>query len=355
MLVNPYKIREPEAFRGFVEGVQSLQLYMRTNASAQLEEAEEQLNDALAVEPDFAAAQYYKAVALIHGRHAEEAAKILERLNQEEVPFKIEVLYNLAFAYGKTYRYTQVNLALETIEEAEELATEQHKPDLQLMAKALRAWVKAVLGAYPFYHIEDAQEREADFQKRQKKYLPEAVELADSVLRDSASKSFSAEASLAARVEANNAAGGALMYMGVHSARFGESTEELWKRAEAYYDDALQLHPRNVRVLDDKATLYLMRACRAMRQEKAQEAKQFGRTAREIQDRSLRYHRHDRFRYYQLAQILAVLEEWDQAKIEAEHILKEPGAVSPQSAEKLLTLIDAHDRDAIAKKYQTEE
>lgn len=357
MLVNPYQISEPEAFRGFVEGVQSLQLYMRTNASAQLEEAEEQLNDALAAEPDFAAAQYYKAVALIHARRAEEAAEILKRLNQENVPFKIEVLYNLAFAYAKTYQHPEVTLALETVKEAEELAEEQHKPDLQLMAKALRAWVNAVLGAYPSYRIADEKEREADFQNRQKKYLPEAVELADSVLHDPALKSLPSETSVAAKVEANGAAGGALMYMGRYSGSFpGQKTDDLWKRAESYYDAALRLHSRNVRVLDDKATLYLLRASRAMAQQKPEVAKSFAEKAREIQEESISQHAHDRFRFYQLAQILALIGDWDEAKLKVKRIPLEPGAEGLIVAgEHLMRYIDNHDVNSIVKRNRTNE
>lgn len=352
MLVNPYKIREPEAFRGFVEGVQNLQLYLRTNASAQLKDAEEQFDEALAVEPDFAAAQYYKAIALTHARRAEEAVEILENLNYENVPFKIEVLYNLAFAYGKIYDYNKVNLALQTIVQAEGLAKKQQRIDLRLLAAALRTWAMAVFGAYRFSG-RDAK----DFEQRKKRYLPAAVKLANAVLSDPALGSLPPETSLAVRVEANGAAGGALMYMGRYSATFpGKKTEVLWKSAESYYDAALGLHPRNVRVLDDKATLYLLRACRALDQKKPEDATSFALRAREIQERAISYHPHDRFRFYQLSQILAIMGKWDEAKVAADRIELEPGAAGLKAAgDALKPQIDARNIEPILERNRTVE
>jgi len=347
MLINPYKIREPEAFRGFVEGVQNLQLYLRTNASDQLKDAEEQFNEALAAEPAFVAAQYYKAIALTHARRAEEAVEILEHLNQENVPFKIEVLYNLAFAYGKIYDYEKVRLALKTIIQAERLANKHQRLDLRLLAAALRAWAKAVFGAYSF-----GRDRE-DFQKRQKKYLPAAVRLAKSVLLDPSLDLLTAETSLAVKVEANGAAGGALMYMGLYSAP--DRTSDYWESAHMYYNDALRLHPRNVRVLDNLATLQLMEAYRAMERNELDRAKIFASQARETQQRAISYHPHDRFRFSQLAQILALLGEWHDAELAANRILDEPGVVSKESVEKLKRLIHARELEPILNQYKTWE
>jgi hypothetical protein len=49
----------------------------------------------LAADPDFAPAQYYKAVVLTHARKANDAVLLLEELAKREPPFKLEVLYNL--------------------------------------------------------------------------------------------------------------------------------------------------------------------------------------------------------------------------------------------------------------------
>jgi|GEM_PF-4403469 len=316
MIVTQHKTPGPEAFRGFVEGVQNLQEYLRTNASARLEDAEEQFNDSLAADPDFAPSQYYKAIALTHARRAEEAIQILKGINQDD--FKTEVLYNLAFAYTKTYTYENVELALEAITDSETLAIEEHRVDLRLLASALKAFVESVFGAFEFKHPDN-------FVIRQKKYLPEAMTLAESILSDPELEKLASETRLAVRVEANGAAGIASMYMGLYSANFEESTDDYWKRAQLYYEAALRLHPRNVRVLDDVATLRLMQAARATEENHLDEAKSFAKSARDTELQALSYHRHDRFRFYLLTYIYMLLGKWDDAGKAADHILKEPG------------------------------
>ena len=348
MLVTPDRIPGPEAFRGFVEGVQNLQEYLRTNASSRLEDAEEQFNESLAADPDFVPSQYYKAIALTHARRAEEAIQILKGLNQEDVGFKIEVLYNLAFAYTKTYTYENVDLGLKAITDAEQLAIEQQRVDLRLLAAALKAFVTSVFGSFLFKHPDD-------FVQRQKKYLPEALSLAESVLSDPGLESLEKETRLAVRVEANGAAGIALMYMGLYSANFDESTDDYWQRAQSYYEAALRLHPRNVRVLDDLATLQFFRLCRAIEQDRSDDAKVFAREAQDTETRAISYHQHDRFRFTLLARVLALMGEWDQAEVEAKRVLDEPGAISDEDALKLIDLIKKRDMAPIREKYRTQE
>jgi tetratricopeptide (TPR) repeat protein len=348
MQVIPNKMPDPAAFRGFVEGVQNLQDYLQTNESVRLGEAEEQFNESLTADPNFEPAQYYKAITLTHARRAEEAAEILEDLNHEEVPFRTEVLCNLAFAYGKIYNYEKVKLALETIIEAEKQATTQQRDDLRLLAAALKAWVNAVFGAYGFGHPDD-------FQSRQKHHLPEAVKVAQSVINDPALDSLVEETRLAVKVEALGAAGGALMYMGLYSARFNKSTDEYWAEAESYYKDALKLHPRNVRVLDDLATLHLMRACRFRARHQLKDAENFALEAVKTENKALSYHSHDQFRYFQRAHALALLGEWDKAATDADQIPKEPGALSGKMVDELKLHIKHRELDPILKRYQTEE
>jgi tetratricopeptide (TPR) repeat protein len=341
---------DPEALRGFVEGVQNLQDYLRTNASGRLSEAEEQFNESLAADPTFAPAQYYKAIALTHARRAEEAAQILEGLDRDDVPFRTEVLYNLAFAYGKTYTYEKIVLALQIITEAETRAKNDKRDDLRLLAAAVKAWVNAVVGAYDFGRPQQ------DFENRQTQHLPEAVRLAASVLSDPALKSLVDETRLAVQVEAYGAAGGALMYMGQYSGRFpGRTTDQCWTEAEANYNAALQLHPRNVRVLDDRATLYLMQASRAWEKKQTTQAENFAREALRTEEKAISYHPHDAFRFYQRAQIFALLGEWGKAKIDAYRILKEPGAISKHKVADLKGYIRHRKLEPILEMHKTEE
>src|ERR1051326_439299 len=118
MQLSEHNSTAPEAFRGFLEGVRSLQDYFRTNAGERLVEAEKQLTKSLAVDPDFAPARYYKAIVLTHARKADEAISLLESLNQDDSSIKAEVLYNLAFAYARKYKYDLFKKSLELLAEA---------------------------------------------------------------------------------------------------------------------------------------------------------------------------------------------------------------------------------------------
>src|SRR5437667_9965629 len=103
MQVSKYKGPTPEAFRGFLEGVQYLRDYLVSNEGEKLISAERQLTESLNRYPDFAPAKYYKAIVLTHERKAEGAITLLEELRQSRLRFKAEVLYNLAFAYARKY------------------------------------------------------------------------------------------------------------------------------------------------------------------------------------------------------------------------------------------------------------
>src|SRR5215213_1629628 len=100
MQLPEYKGPTPEAFRGFIDGVQSLRAYLETNNGEKLVKAEQQLSESLVADPYFIPAKYYKAIVLTHERRSNEAIPLLEQLREVDPPFKAEVLYNLAFAYS---------------------------------------------------------------------------------------------------------------------------------------------------------------------------------------------------------------------------------------------------------------
>jgi hypothetical protein len=61
MRLSGYRTPKAEAFRDFVEGVDSLQAYLRSNDEGKLSEANARLTESLTLDPEFAPAQYYKA------------------------------------------------------------------------------------------------------------------------------------------------------------------------------------------------------------------------------------------------------------------------------------------------------
>src|SRR5437870_8344784 len=63
--------------------------------------------------------------SLTHARKADDAIGLLEGLRRDDPRFKAEVLYNLAFAYARKYKYDLFKRALEL------LRSEEHTSELQ--------------------------------------------------------------------------------------------------------------------------------------------------------------------------------------------------------------------------------
>ena len=340
MELSEYGLPTAEALRGFVEGVENLNTYFRTNSGRNLTEAEEQLNQSLVADPDFAPAQYYKAVVLTHARKANDAVLLLEELAQREPPFKLEVLYNLTFAYAKTYSYKNVKHGLAAIKTAEELAIEQQRPDMELLVKAMRAWITAVFGGLDLRNPDD-------FDARKKEHLPAAIDLANSVLKDERLQTVPRETSNTVKVEANNALGIAFMYKGRYSRLFEEDTPTSWASAEHHYRAALRRHPKDVRVIDNLATLELMWASRASSNHQPDDLKKHSETAKKLALEAISYHPHDQFRHRLLARAYTLLGEKTEALRAAEQMRHEPGVFDNEWIDGFKTAITADDLSRI--------
>lgn len=348
MQLSEHKMPSPEALQGFIEGVHSLQEYLRTNEGELLSDAEKWLDESLAADPGFAPAQYYKAVVLTYARKTDDAIRLLEALEQSNAPFKVEVLYNLAFAYAKKYKYEFLQKAIETLNEAQRSAPTQPRCDLVLLIQAMRAWVLAVFAGREYKHPED-------FEERQRRFLPESTQLAESVLADRRLRSLGLEARTAIEVEAHNAAGIAYMRMGQYVATDPKSRDSNWNRAEEHFSLALDAHPRDVRVLDNVSTLRLIQACCAVKQSRNVEVQRFSQLAKEAANRAISYNPSDRFRWHRLAKSLALLGEVDAAKSAADKILNYPGEVTTDQVEKLKNAIDPLDADVMCEGLSSQE
>ena len=376
MPLAEYKGPTPEAFRGFIEGVQNLQDYLRTNSGEKLIEAEKQLDESLAADPDFIPAQYYKAIVLTHGRKSDDAIGLLVDLGQANPPFKAEVLYNLAFAYARKYEYEYFEKALKLLDDAYKLAHHRlagwsiraKRPDLVLLIKAMRAWVMAAFAGRTYG-------RKDDFEARQQEYLPGCILLTQSVLTDPRLESLAPETKRAIEVESHNAAGIAYMRMGQRSTLFttkgnkvrpaswldfvidrsselfGKSPEHYWKLAEQHYASALRVHPADVRVLDNISTLNLIQTCYALIHGNEETAGNFAKLAKNKATESISHNRNDRFRHYNLAKALALLDEWDAASQAVIDTRKEPGIVTDKQLDKFDEAIRAKDKNFVIKQY----
>jgi tetratricopeptide (TPR) repeat protein len=337
---------KPEAFRGFVEGVHNLQDYLRSNNGDRLATAEEFLNQSLVADPDFAPAQYYQAIVLTHARKPDAAIRLLEPLSQKSEPYRAEILYNLAFAYAKKYKYDLLKKSIETLGEAYTSAERQQRTDIVLLVQAMQAWTFAVFAGRDYKHPED-------FEQRQRTFLPKAVETATSVLADSRLPSISSDSRLAVEVESHNAAGIAYMRMGQYSVLFEKSPEQYWKLAQSHYDSALDKHPRDVRVLDNISTLKLIQGCDSLAGNHDERAREFFECAKSTAQLAIAYNPHDRFRHYNQARACAFLGQWDEALSIAEKILEEPGEVAEQQVNGLKDAIQQRDISPIAELLRT--
>lgn len=375
MQISKYNGPTPEAFRGFLEGVQDLQDYLASNKGEKLQSAERQLTESLDLYPDFKPAKYYKAIVLTHGRKANEAISLLEELSESNALFKGEVLYNLAFAYARTYKYDLFKRALDLLDQSDRLAHRRFaglslgtkRLDLVFLIRAMKAWVMAVYAGRTYDHKED-------FTERRLKYLPRSVSMALSVLSDPRLKSLASDTKSAIEIEANNAAGIAYMRMGQYADlfkndtttatfrlrftgyrsfdSFGESPNQYWKLAGQHFNSALVLHPGDVRVLDNVSTLNLIQACHALIHGDKGAAREFSEAAKEIAKTSISNNRYDRFRHYNLARALALLNDWDAASQTLPDILSVPGVLSDERvAEFNEKVIKPKDKRPILKDY----
>lgn len=340
MQLFEHKAPKAEAFRGFVEGVHNLQAYLRSNSGDRLSAAEDFFNQSLTADPDFAPAQYYQAIVLTHARKPDSAIRLLEPLSQREEGYRAEVLYNLAFAYAKKYKYEFFNRAIEILDEAYRNAEQQKRSDLVLLVQALQAWTFAVFAGRDYKHPDD-------FQKRQQALLPGAINKATSVLGDRRLQQLSSETRVAIEVECHNAMGIAYMRMGQYSIRFERSSSEYWELAESHFGSALEKHPRDVRVLDNISTLKLIQGCDSIIEKQIDPAHGFFEAARQTAELSISYNRHDRFRHYNRSRACALLGQWEVAMVAANEILNEPGEVSEQQVQDLKYAIVNRDSSTI--------
>src|SRR5260370_11725576 len=169
--------KNARAFRGFVEGVRKLNAYLESNVGGQLAEADQYLSQAIDSDPDFLPAQYYKSIVLTHERKSDDAIRLLERLLSKNPPFRTEVLYNLAFAYAKKYKYESLTKSVELVAKALQGAKAQKRTDLILLLSAIQAWIFAVFAGRDYKHLDD-------FDERKREYLPRTIAITNSVLKD---------------------------------------------------------------------------------------------------------------------------------------------------------------------------
>ena len=340
-----YAPKNAHAFRGFVEGVRKLNAYLESNVGGQLSEAEQFLTQAIDSDPDFLPAQYYKSIVLTHERKSDDAIRLLEQLLSRNPPFRTEILYNLAFAYAKKYKYEPLANSIELIAKALGGAKAEKRTDLILLLTAIQAWIFAVFAGRDYKHLDD-------FDKRRREYLPRAISLTQSVLKDPRLSELPSDTKAAVTVEAHNAAGIALMRIGQFSSLFPEQKDSAWPLASDNYLAALSVHPHDIRVLDNISTLRLLEASRAIRDGHPTDAAKYATDARNRALEAISLNPADRFRHYRRAQAEYLLGNLDAVHDAARIALNQPGEVSEPKIRALLDAQTAEDVSLVLNEYR---
>jgi tetratricopeptide (TPR) repeat protein len=326
-----YAPKNPRAFQGFVEGVRKLNAYLESNVGGQLAEADQFLSQAIDSDPDFLPAQYYKSIVLTHERKSDDAIRLLEGLLSKNPPFQTEVLYNLAFAYAKKYKYDSLTKSIELAAKALDGAKSHKRTDLILLLSAIRAWIFAVFAGRPYGHPEN-------FDQRKREYLPQAIKIVHSVLKDSRLPKLPTDTQAAITVEAQNAAGIAFMRLGQFSSLFPKEKDSAWQLSLQHYVAALSVHPHDVRVLDNISSLRLLQASKAIRDGHMEDVQKFATEARDRALEAISFNPGDQFRHYRRAQAEYLLGNLDGVHEAAQKALDQHGEVGEQ---KIRPLLDA--------------
>ena len=342
-----YAPKNARAFRGFVEGVRKLNAYLESNVGGQLTEAEQYLSQAIDSDPEFLPAQYYKSIVLTHERKSDDAIRLLEHLLRKNPPFRTEILYNLAFAYAKKYKYESLTKSVELVAMALDAAKVQKRTDLILLLSAIQAWIFAVFAGRDYKHLDD-------FDKRRHEYLPRAVSIANSVLKDARLSELPSDTKAAISVEAHNAAGIAFMRIGQFGSLFPEQKDSAWRLASEHYLAALSVHSHDVRVLDNISTLRLLEASRAIREGHTHDAATLAADARACALEAISLNPGDRFRHYRRAQAEYLLGDLEGVHEAARAALDQPGEVNEQKIRALLNSRSIEDPSLVLNEYPTD-
>jgi tetratricopeptide (TPR) repeat protein len=213
----------------------------------------------------------------------ERTSKSRSTLNAK---LKDQVSLQLAYAQIKTYKQAGFDAAEADLFTAEMDASKAGDTELMLQAKSIRVFLYAVLAGH------------ATEELRKLEGAKNAIQLGNELLEQAPEGSRPA-----VRFEALNALGIAWMRVGeAHWEAIGDKATS-WAKAQKYYDEALEIIPNSLRVLQNLAKLRLLQ----VEQLKDKNARTLLEQAKEYCERSLDVSDQDMYPYYLLAQIEAKL------------------------------------------------
>ena len=223
-----------EALNSFTRGRVFFDSYLDTENLDDLSKAAECFALSVALDPNFNTARFYRAVSQTEQGNPTEAVKELEALIRGgQFRFRLDARMQLSRSYAKNREYDK---AQQQVAQAKKEIEKDGHPDLRCLIEAHSASLLAAQGP-------------GDLQR-----LGKAIELAHKTEQNITKKSN--EIALAARFEANVAAGIAHMWLYDQS---GGQEDTHWTEAQRAFLSASELRPRSPRVLGNMGKLYICR------------------------------------------------------------------------------------------------
>jgi tetratricopeptide (TPR) repeat protein len=348
MMGNSFPTHSPEALRSFIEGRDAFQSYWGTQAFEDLERAHEFFAHAESADPLFGLASFYAAVTDNEARRHDSAIERLNSLARRDSQLRPEAYIQLAFAHAKKYTEEDYLHAEKALDRAEREARVGGKPRLLPAIESYRVFIYAVIGGrskrtdrLKYLDLSIRHGRRLLWRLRAGLFFRRAHFAW--MLRDS-SAGYLSEPLL---VEVQNALGIAYMRQGQLQQEVG-ARDRLWRIAEDFYQQALEINPNVVRVLQNQGTLRLLQGERI--QMAPDVARTFYKAARDLYERTLAINSHDQFPHYRMAVACAKLGDWESAWQYVLSGRNEPGSVRDELWAELERVINTRDASLIVVK-----
>lgn len=294
-----------------------------------LQDASASFNRAVLQDKRFDLARFYLGVTQTQLRKTDESIPILERLRDRGVELDGQVRMQLAYAHIKRYRQEDYSIAESELENVVRSASKRKREGVRLQAQALQVFLYSVMAG----HLKDENHLKQEDQRRL--YARRTLDLGQQVLNRVPLIQDQA-ISRAAQFDVLNGMG--IAWMRIANAEWAgfEARTTSWAMAQSYYDQALDLRPSAVVVLQNIGTMRLLQAERAEKTGDAAGASAFRADAERLYLRSIEMNDHDQFPFYRLAQIAVAAKKRQEALDYIQVGRTKSGAVKEEEWNKVL-------------------
>src|SRR6516165_9665806 len=305
--------------RSFVLGERSLRAYLAGGNVRFLEDAEMSFSSVPTGDRRYDEAQFYLGITKTQLRKTDESIQILEELrarhsrrgSKVEAAREDKIGLQLAFAYIKTYTNDGYQKAEQELDIVKRHATEQNDGDLERQTQAIQAFLYSVMAG------------RFTPEERRSEYANAALQVGKKLLEVSP---FSPEI----RFEALNALG--ITWMRIAENRWNiEPSVDAWSASESYYDQALDIVPSSVRVLQNLAALRMIQVVEGFPGDEIQLLNE----AEEFCVRSLEVNDQDQYPFLELAKIRTAKGDPNHALDAIHEGRTRPGAVKSEEWERV--------------------